>query len=281
MTGLIKHFKRVHLLRSVLRSDLIYHEFQSDVPINTIKSYEFTEKDFKQKKELSDHPVFTAESEKIAFLKYNLARKALKDSIEKDRLDYDEIARNKSIYDELRHFISSCYISLLHFAMNKFKGQRTLCASYEDEYEVCCMTLMRSIDLYNPTRGFRFTTYAMKSMLTNLYSKVHTNRSNVMKVWNKTSSWNGDFGQNLKTAEVDWRAIDINTDCTAMIRYGFKYLTPNQRHVLKYRFGLGVRPLTLEEVSAQLGLTKERIRQIESKALRMLEVKCDQFKEIC
>lgn len=48
-------------------------------------------------------------------------------------------------------------------------------------------------------------------------------------------------------------------------------LTERESRVLKMRFGLaGSKPLTLEEVGRCFGVTRERIRQIESKAIRKL-----------
>jgi RNA polymerase primary sigma factor len=48
-------------------------------------------------------------------------------------------------------------------------------------------------------------------------------------------------------------------------------LTPRERRVLQLRFGLiDSRQLTLEEVGRRFGVTRERIRQIEAKALRKL-----------
>jgi RNA polymerase primary sigma factor len=51
-------------------------------------------------------------------------------------------------------------------------------------------------------------------------------------------------------------------------------LNPRMRHVLSLRFGLGEDgdPKTLEEVGEGLGITRERVRQLESRALRELRV---------
>jgi RNA polymerase primary sigma factor len=48
-------------------------------------------------------------------------------------------------------------------------------------------------------------------------------------------------------------------------------LKPRMRLVVERRFGLhGKPPRTLEEVGQELGITRERVRQLESRALREL-----------
>jgi RNA polymerase primary sigma factor len=79
----------------------------------------------------------------------------------------------------------------------------------------------------------------------------------------------GDLIQDTKSAEPDvetaerLRAVELATALDA--------LNPRMRHVLAQRFGLdGAAPKTLEEVGAGLGITRERVRQLESRALREL-----------
>ena len=64
----------------------------------------------------------------------------------------------------------------------------------------------------------------------------------------------------------------IMKDLKETIRKTLETLSENEREVIKYRFGLeGVRPMSLKELGKMFGLTKERIRQIEKKAIKRLK----------
>jgi RNA polymerase primary sigma factor len=50
------------------------------------------------------------------------------------------------------------------------------------------------------------------------------------------------------------------------------FLTPREERIIRMRFGIGMnKDHTLEEVGQQFSVTRERIRQIEAKALRKLK----------
>jgi RNA polymerase primary sigma factor len=56
------------------------------------------------------------------------------------------------------------------------------------------------------------------------------------------------------------------------LQVALQALNDRMRHVLELRFGLGGEPpKTLEEVGTELGVTRERVRQLESRALRELQ----------
>jgi RNA polymerase primary sigma factor len=63
----------------------------------------------------------------------------------------------------------------------------------------------------------------------------------------------------------------ITRDRTEKIEEALLSLSGKEGNVIRMRFGIGVqRNYTLEEVGREMGLTRERIRQIESKALKKL-----------
>ena len=79
----------------------------------------------------------------------------------------------------------------------------------------------------------------------------------------------GDFIQDEDTpAPADAASQTILRE---VIERELHTLTPREEHVIKLRFGLyDGRTRTLEEVGKEFDITRERIRQIEAKALRKL-----------
>ena len=60
---------------------------------------------------------------------------------------------------------------------------------------------------------------------------------------------------------------------SAELAEALQRLNPRMRHVVTRRFGLdGEAPQTLEEVGNDLGITRERVRQLETRALRELRI---------
>ena len=80
----------------------------------------------------------------------------------------------------------------------------------------------------------------------------------------------GDFIEDTKALAPLEQAIKSNlSEATTKI---LSTLTPREERVLRIRFGVGMNTdHTLEEVGLQFSVTRERIRQIEAKALRKLK----------
>ena len=78
----------------------------------------------------------------------------------------------------------------------------------------------------------------------------------------------GDFIQDVGASPTDQATQALLKD---HIREVLRSLSPREAKVLEYRFGLeDGKQRTLEEVGREFGVTRERIRQIEAKAIRKL-----------
>jgi RNA polymerase primary sigma factor len=80
----------------------------------------------------------------------------------------------------------------------------------------------------------------------------------------------GDMLEDINSEQPDAALADLLRGVELLA--ALESLNERMRHVLELRFGLnGQIPKTLEEVGAELGVTRERVRQLESRALRELQ----------
>jgi RNA polymerase primary sigma factor len=108
--------------------------------------------------------------------------------------------------------------------------------------------------------------------------------SNLMKaasVFNGTSSLEAPIGddsdifvkdiiidEEVKSPESVTEIIRTNADIGAAL----DYLPPREREIIRMRFGLGgIKPMSLEESGKVLQISRERVRQLEVKALKRLK----------
>jgi RNA polymerase primary sigma factor len=79
----------------------------------------------------------------------------------------------------------------------------------------------------------------------------------------------GDFLEDKSTGSPNESLL--NQDLTTQVERALSMLSPKEKEILRLRFGIGEEgEHTLEEVGKRFEVTRERIRQIEAKALRKL-----------
>ncbi len=89
-----------------------------------------------------------------------------------------------------------------------------------------------------------------------------------MPVGDDKDSFLGDM---IPSNDEDIETISENQNLKELVNESLETLTEREKMILEYRFGLkSEKIITLEEIGNMLGLTRERIRQIEDKALRKL-----------
>ena len=87
----------------------------------------------------------------------------------------------------------------------------------------------------------------------------------------------GDMLEDVNSDQPDLVLADLLR--SVELQGALDKLSDRMRHVLELRFGLaGKVPQTLEEVGSELGVTRERVRQLESRALRELQLAAPDLK---
>jgi RNA polymerase sigma factor (sigma-70 family) len=137
------------------------------------------------------------------------------------------------------------------------------------------LALLRSVDKFDCARGFKFSTYACRAIL-----------KSFARVAMRTSRYRGrfptEFDPSLEKSDFASRQHDnAETGCIDEIRdilaSNRAALNEIEQTVIRERFGLNgdsslVKGKTLEKVGEMIGVTKERVRQIQNKALAKIRV---------
>jgi len=138
------------------------------------------------------------------------------------------------------------------------------------------MALLRSVEKFDCSRGFKFSTYSCRAILKS-FSRV------AMRASRYRGKFPAEFDPALERSDYQDRQRDgIVADCVDELKEIFLEnladLSEVERTVISERFALGVAvsvpplPKTLEQVGTIIGVTKERVRQIQNNALRKMRV---------
>jgi RNA polymerase primary sigma factor len=131
------------------------------------------------------------------------------------------------------------------------------------------ISLLKSIEKFDFSRGNKFSTYATWAIMKNFARSIPGETKHQSRF--RTSSdelfaLTEELRDNPTQHENAQRVREAN------IQRILRRLDEREQQIVISRFGLerGVEPLTLKEVGAKLGVTKERVRQIEVRALSKL-----------
>ncbi|MBI5862962.1 MAG: sigma-70 family RNA polymerase sigma factor, partial [Planctomycetes bacterium] len=138
------------------------------------------------------------------------------------------------------------------------------------------LALLRSVEKFDCTRGFKFSTYACRSILTAIARAVAL----MARYRNRfPMEFDPDFqtGDTTETREAH-EDEDYIRVLQSALRENRAELTRTERKILSERFGFDgalttgrdAAPKTLREIASTFGVTKERVRQIQNRALDKL-----------
>ncbi len=220
---------------------------------------------------LYDVPLLGAEGERDLFRRYNyLKYKAdkLRSEIEIDHVRTGQLkeietflVRANVVKDRI---IRSNLRLVVSIAKKHVGGAQTLFELISDGN----VSLMRAVEKFDYSRGFRFSTYASWAIMRNYARSVSKERYQLDHFATGHDEVL-DIAASLRT--YDPNELNMN-ELRESIEVVLAQLSSVERMIVTDHFGLDAQapPKTLEVLGRELGISKERVRQIEIQAIRKL-----------
>jgi RNA polymerase primary sigma factor/RNA polymerase sigma factor len=221
---------------------------------------------------LYEVPLLTREQEVWLFRKFNYLK--YKASTLRDQLDVehpsarlmDQIER---LYEEIVSLKNRIVRANLRLVVSIAKRRVSQGDSFFDLVSDGNMSLIRAVEKFDYARGNKFSTYASWAIMKNYARTIpdeHKRRDRFraadMEMLQSAADRREDENQQRMAA----------SDRLAQVGKFLDRLDSREQTIIVRRYGLDHvhEPQTLKEVGSALGVTKERVRQIEAKALEKL-----------
>ena len=218
-------------------------------------------------------PLLLPEEETYLFLKMNYLKyraSKLRAALDPSHARVSELAEIERLQGEAlaiqSHIVRSNLRLVLSIARKRSGPDR-------DFFELVSegnLSLMLAVAKFDASCGFKFSTYASCVIVRNLARSTY-----------QENRWRRRFATGHQELFATAAALRTDEDGVANgldakeqeVRRLLGLLSDREREIIVSRFGLeGVREKTLRQLGEELGITKERVRQIESRAREKLRI---------
>jgi RNA polymerase sigma factor (sigma-70 family) len=233
-------------------------------------------------------PLLTKEQEqhlfrKMNFLKYRAAKMLEEMRLPSGLINYpklrvgalDQIEASLKEANQVKELLIRCNMRLVTSIAKRHSGQ------VDNFFELLSdgnMSLMRAVEKFDYSRGNKFSTYAMWALMKNFARSIpdEKNRRERFVTGNEEIF---DDAEDRRSDEKE--CLAAAEQATVKVNRLLEHLEPREREIIRLRAGLdnGDQGLTLEKIGEKLGITKERVRQLNVRAMKKLRTIVETRKE--
>jgi RNA polymerase sigma factor (sigma-70 family) len=219
--------------------------------------------------------LMTTAEERTMFLRFNYAKRRVHLAATRaqktglTRALAEEIVQWNTKVEQLREYLVRTNLALV---LAMAKRTRLGDVDFAEVVSEGNMALLRAIEKFNVERGFKFSTYACRAIL-KAFSRTaqkHTRHRTRFPVEFEPDLEKSDWIDTKRNAVQD----DLTDELRQIVDRNLADLSDTEQTVIRQRFNWQQTedaPLTLEEVGRIIGVTKERVRQIQNKALAKIK----------
>jgi RNA polymerase primary sigma factor len=218
-----------------------------------------------------DGPLLSREQEahlfrKMNYLKYRAAR--IRDRLVPERARVADLDAIERFQEEALAVKNQLIRANLRLVVSIAKKRVGTASNFFELVSDGNMSLIRAVEKFDFSRGFKFSTYASWAIMKNFARSIpeeKTRRDRFVTGHEEMFEAAADH----RTAEHEYENNRRRNEETVQGMLG--RLNDRERQILVNRFGIGgAGEMTLEQLGREMGITKERVRQIESKAQEKL-----------
>lgn len=222
---------------------------------------------------LGDLPVLSRDEEQRCFRGMNFLKFQL-DQLQRSVRSADcvanrlqEISSLESDARTIRDYLIYSNLRLVISLVKKYVGPQF---SFDELYSEGIVTLMQAVEKFNYLKGFRFSTYAYRSISRSLYHMLMDSQQESTLYVNDDEQLVDSVAQpdRSSSAGETWWQIK-REQLTKLV----KRLDRREQLIVRARYALTPRGTikTFQALADKLGISKERVRQLEQRALLKLQ----------
>lgn len=209
--------------------------------------------------------------EQLMFRRFNYAKrklKILKKHILADGLTNDLARQMIDWHAKMEHLREYLVRTNLALVLAMAKRTRLGDVDFSEIVSEGNMALLRAVEKFNVDRGFKFSTYACRAILKGFSrtAQKHNRHRTRFPVEFEPEMEKSDWSEQKRDSVEE----DLVGELKTIVERNLAELTDVEQTVIRRRFNWQQEqptPLTLDEVGQIIGVTKERVRQIQNKAL--------------
>lgn len=169
----------------------------------------------------------------------------------------------------------------LKFVANIARNYKGLGLSYSDLIQEGNAGLFKAVDKFDPDKGYKFISYAVNWIRQSILEAL--NKKNSLKSAELPNETCDDVIDDKKDLTINDISLDDvyldlsdderrrEKDICDVAKFLLTGLTSREKYIVCQYNGINEKkPKTLEEIGNNLGITKERVRQINEKAMKKL-----------
>lgn len=228
---------------------------------------------------LCEARLLTPDEEAALFQRMNFLRflaNQRKSRLNPETATLDEVVRVRALLaaaDWHRDRLVQANMRLVISIVKKFVNAYN---AFDDLLSDGAVALMRAVEKFDYGRGFRFSTYATQVVRRNAYRTVMEKQEERQKVNTSIDEAAVDVSDEIRQPSIDenkWHQMQ------AALTLLLDHLDRREKLIIRARFSLGAhrKVQTLQRLAEKLGVSKERIRQLEKRALEKLKDLADGF----